>query len=109
MIVLKLFKTRSGLITGFELSGHSGAGKSGNDIICASVSSAAYMVVNTITDVMNINAQVKVDDGYMELTLTRSTALIAQDLLKGFELHISSLAKDYPKNIKVKYGGVRNA
>ena len=37
---------------GFEISGHSGYAEQGSDIICASVSSAAYMAVNTVTEII---------------------------------------------------------
>ena len=109
MVLLKVLKTPSGLITGFQLKGHSGFGKSGEDIVCAAVSSAAYMTANTLTDVMGIDVKLVVDDGFMHLELKRNAAKQAQDLLKGFEAHIQNLADDYPKNIKVKFGGVRNA
>ena len=109
MIVLKVFKTPSGLITGFEVSGHSGFAKSGEDIVCAAVSSAAYMTANTITDFMGIDAKIAVEDGYMRLELRRNNAKQAQPLLKGFEAHMQCLSDDYPKNIKLKFGGVRNA
>ncbi|MEG0980129.1 MAG: ribosomal-processing cysteine protease Prp [Oscillospiraceae bacterium] len=109
MIVLKVFKTPSGLVTGFEVNGHSGFGESGEDIVCAAVSSVAYMTANTITDIMNVDAKISVKDGYMRLELKRADAKYAQEILKGFEAHIQCLADDYPKNIKVKFGGVRNA
>ena len=45
----------------------------------------------------------------MRLLLSQEEAQRAQTLLKGFELHMVSLSEDYPENVKVKYGGVRNA
>ena len=41
--------------------------------------------------------------------LSPEEAQRAQTLFKGFGLHLASLAEDYPENVKVKYGGVRNA
>lgn len=88
------------LISGFEISGHSGSANAGEDIICASVSSAAYMAANTVTDVLFINADIEVEDGYMRLSLNEKLSE-AQQILKGLRLHLESLAGDYPKNIKV--------
>ena len=48
------FYSQAGLLTGFSLDGHAGRGEEGEDLLCASVSSAAYMTANTITDVMRI-------------------------------------------------------
>ena len=88
------------LISGFEISGHSGSANAGEDIICASVSSAAYMAANTVTDVLFISADIEFEDGYMRLSLNEKLSE-AQQILKGLRLHLESLAGDYPKNIKV--------
>lgn len=103
------FYTQAGLLAGFSLDGHAGRGEEGEDLLCASVSSAAYMAANTITDVLHIHTHVEVGGGHMRLLLSQEEAERAQALLKGLELHLLSLAEDYPKNVKVKYGGVRNA
>lgn len=108
MITVK-FYAQAGLLAGFSLDGHAGRGEEGEDLLCASVSSAAYMTANTITDVMHIQTNVEVADGHMRLLLSQDEAQRAQTLFKGFEMHMVSLAEDYPKNVKVKYGGVRNA
>ncbi|UKI17438.1 MAG: ribosomal-processing cysteine protease Prp [Ruminococcus sp.] len=44
----------------FSLSGHAGWGESGSDVVCASVSSAAELVCNTVTDFFNDEAEVSV-------------------------------------------------
>ena len=100
---------RSGKVNvGFECSGHAGFAQSGQDIVCAAVSSAAYLTANTITDSFGANAQISVDDGYMSLLLTEEDAGSVK-LLDGLEAHIRALAKDYPRSIKVIYGGNTNA
>lgn len=91
------------------MSGHSGSGNAGEDIVCAAVSSAAYLVANTVTEVMGIKTHPEVGDALMKLELAKEQAVKAQDILKGFELHIRELEKAHPKNIKVIYGGVNNA
>ena len=100
------FVTDSGFIKGFELSGHSGYAESGEDIICAAVSSAAYMTANTITDVLNINAQIQVDDGFMTMMLSSADFQKAQDILCGFRLHLTALSEQYKDNITVKFSEV---
>ena len=109
MTTVKFFKTQVDTITGFEIKGHSGFATLGKDIVCASVSSAAYMTINTITDILNLDAEITAQDGYMYISLDENNAKEAQALLKGFQLHIKSLSQDYPKNIMLKFGGVRNA
>ena len=96
------FFTRGTDIIGFEMEGHTMRGASGKDILCASLSSAAYMTVNTITDVLNIKCGIDVKDGYMYITLEDKDVFEAQTILKGFRLHILELEKDYGDYIIVK-------
>ena len=108
MVKVIIFTNR-GILRGFSISGHAGSAAAGKDIVCAAVSSAAYLVANTITEVIGIKAQPKVDKAAMQLELTKEKSIKAQVILKGFELHIKELEKAHPKNIKVIYGGVKNA
>ncbi len=84
----------------FEISGHSGSAQSGQDIVCAAVSSSAYMAVNTITEILGQNVEADVKDGYMKVRLCGENKA-AQDILKGLQLHITELSKDYPDFIKI--------
>ena len=95
--------TASGEIVGFSVDGHAGYGEAGTDIVCAAVSSAAYMAANTITEVFHADAQVSVDDGEMLVRLTRSQAVNCRDILAGFKLHMVGLEEQYPENIRVSY------
>lgn len=103
MICVNFLKAqKNGVLVGFRLKGHAGAGVSGNDIVCAAVSSAAYMVANTITEVLRISADVFVDDrGEMRLDAPLDEAPKCQEILLGFRLHLLELEKEYPKNLKV--------
>lgn len=105
MIKIRFIKCQNSLI-GFKLWGHSGYAERGSDIVCASVSSAAYMTANTITEILGLSADISVDDGYMMMKLTSQDALKAQDILRGFELHVTELSKQYQINIKVNYSEV---
>ena len=87
-------------ITGFHLSGHAGAGEYGQDIVCAAVSSAAYMTANTILEIVNAPVSVSVQDGLMDLTVL-SRIDNCQDILSGFQLHLQALAEQYPKRIQL--------
>ncbi|MBE6752113.1 MAG: ribosomal-processing cysteine protease Prp [Ruminococcaceae bacterium] len=82
---------------GFLISGHSDYADEGEDIVCASVSSVAYMTANTITDVLEVNAKIEVSDAKMKLTVNKEQRHITKDILLGLKLHLDSLAEDYPK------------
>ena len=94
------FFTEDNLICGYEISGHSGSAEAGQDIICAFVSSAAYMAANTLSEILGAEIEAEVADGYMNIRVS-SKLSEAQQILEGLRLHLRSLAGDYPDNIKV--------
>jgi hypothetical protein len=94
------FTKCDGLITGFECKGHSMTAESGQDIVCAFVSSACFMTANTVTEIIGLDADASATDGYMRLEINESP-IKAQDILNGMVLHLNELQKDYPDNIKV--------
>ena len=97
-----IFHSKSGIPTGFDFKGHAGYGTSGNDIVCASVSSAAYLVANTITEVMKVDADITVDEnGSMTLNVPEADTTKTKDILLGLELHIRELSKQYPKHVTI--------
>ncbi len=91
------FKAAHNQLCGFRITGHAG-GDYGEDIVCAAVSSAAYMTANTITDILHLPADIAVDDGLMDLTVTDHLDA-CQSILAGFELHVQALAEQYPTRI----------
>ena len=97
MITVKFFEDKSG----FEIKGHSGYKKIGSDIICASVSSAAYMAANTISEVVGSEIFAEDKSGYMKILIkdkNDKTNLIVD----GLKLHLTELSKQYPKFVIIK-------
>ena len=82
---------------GFLISGHSGFAEEGEDIVCASVSSASYMVANTITEILKVNADINVSDAKMKLIVNKEQRHITKDILLGLKLHLESLEEQYPE------------
>ena len=83
-------------LAGFILEGHSSKNCSDLDgkILCAAVSSAAYMAANTLTEIVGCECDIEVDDGYMSLKVL-SNIEGAQETLKGFRLHLQQLSEQY--------------
>ena len=88
------------IITGFSVSGHSGSAEIGKDIICSAVSSASYMTVNTLTEIMLLNPEIIEKDGFLGIRLSKDEAAA----VKGFELHLKELSELYPNYIKIERG-----
>ena len=97
------FFTSDDLTVGFAINGHDDPDDSGISLLCAAVSSASYLTVNTITDVCGVSPLVlETADGLMTLRLRQSDAKACKDLLEGLKLHLTSLAEEYETLISVK-------
>lgn len=103
MIKIDFYMAGKDYIKGFCVSGHSGYAKTGSDIVCASVSSAVYMAANTMTDVINADADIEVRDGYIYFMLQPKYISSCHNILLGLKLHLATLEEQYPKNISVNY------
>lgn len=101
MIKIK-FYSLDGELSGFEISGHSGYDEAGSDIVCAAVSSCAYMTANTITDIIGVEADIEVDEAYLCFTVTKKDTAKIKDIMQGFEMHMKALASDYGDYIVCK-------
>ena len=57
-------------ILGFRISGHSGAGTEGNDVVCAAVSAIAYTTLGSLEELAGVDISgATVGDGLMEFML----------------------------------------
>ena len=92
-------------IYGFCVSGHSS--KNCDDelgkIVCSAVSSAVYLVANTVTDVIGDVADAEIGDGVMNFTVKNPTDA-SYKLMDGLKLHLTELSKQYSNNITINGG-----
>jgi uncharacterized protein YsxB (DUF464 family) len=100
------FINKGGSIRSFEVSGHAGYADDGSDIVCASVSSAVQMAVNTITEVIGLAAEVNSDGNLIRLRLPKSDSgnktAAAQAVINGLRLHLSILSEQYEETISIE-------
>ncbi len=85
-------------LIGFTVAGHSGSAEKGQDIICAGVSSAVMLTINTITDFIGAIAEVDVSpdkEGYASLLLTAPYSEQAVTMIKSFFAHLTILEEEY--------------
>ena len=92
-------------ITGFSVSGHSGYGEEGNDIVCAAISAVVDMAETTINDVCGAKAKTRVtgEDARVTLKLPASCEEeeSVQAVLAGMMLYLCNLRDEYPDFIEV--------
>ena len=87
---------------GFKVTGHSTVDENDDigKLVCASVSSAVYMAVNTITEVVGDKADIQIDDGLMSVMLEKVSAG-SKVVLDGLKIHLIQLSSQYPNCINV--------
>ena len=103
MIQLLFLQQPDGELLGFHMTGHSGLAQEGSDILCAAVSSAAYLVANAITDVVQVKAELSVAQGDMSLQIPERAVFLCRTLLQGLRLHLTGLQEQYPDNIRINF------
>lgn len=104
------FLTEDARIIGFDVQGHSGWGESGEDIVCAAITSAVRLVEATVNDVMGLCAAVKAREADASISLRLPGGLAntaestCQNLLTGLMVYLAQLHDEYPDNIEVMEG-----
>ncbi|WP_343252737.1 ribosomal-processing cysteine protease Prp [Ligaoa zhengdingensis] len=100
MITAK-FRFEKGRCSAFAVSGHAMFADFGQDIVCASVSSALQLTVNGITEVLKLPADIWVAENEISLSLSGQRYPAADPMLSAFYLQMQLLAEDYPNHIQL--------
>ena len=92
---------------GFEISGHSSVNCDDEigKIVCAAVSSAAYMAANTVTEIIGDSAEAVVDEAMMFFKVENPSQSTVK-VLEGLKLHLKELSGQYSNNITI-FGGAK--
>ncbi len=70
-----VFFRSGGVYYGFEEQGHTGYGESGNDILCAAISSMTMLVINTIEVAYASDVEYSIDEGATNIRVRAKAAL----------------------------------
>ena len=103
-----VFKEKNNLIMGFTCNGHAGYASSGEDIVCAAISSLVQNTEICLSEVMNIKLNVKRNDKNAKFDLTfaknvsENEILNAQNILKALKISSQRIEKEYKKYLKVE-------
>ncbi len=107
MICIQFLVHPEGDLLGFEIRGHSGYAEAGSDIVCAAVSSAAYLTANTVMDVLHVSpVQLRVEEGNMLFRIAEKDGPVCRDVLTGLKLHCLQLEEQYSEYLQVAYSEV---
>ena len=106
MIVADFFQSSDGMLKGFSVSGHAGIADYGQDVCCASVSSAVRMAANTVTEAFKLKAKVAVEEDEIMLKLLEDTHGEGDKVLLGLITHLYFLSEEFSGRIKVRVNNV---
>ncbi len=102
MTIAEFFR-KNGEFTGFKVKGHSGYGEQGNDVVCASVSSAVMLTANLITEIFGYEADVSAVGDTVSLKTDIPKDEILQKLYQGLVLQVEEIALEFNNNLKVQF------
>lgn len=109
MINVEFYLNKNNKLCGFQITGHSGYGEYGSDIVCAAVSALAINTIHSIHRFSSDTVKVQYDDedGFILLTLPQEVRNHPENetllFLQSLELGLSNIQKDYNKNISILY------
>lgn len=101
------FESEGSRLLGFTVQGHSGFASSGEDLLCAAVTSAVRLTECAVNDVLGLEASVKVREADASVSLklpgglSESNEQVCQTLLAALMLYFVQLSEEYPDNIIV--------
>ena len=106
-MIKAVFFKKDKLLTGFSVSGHAEYDDIGNDIVCASASSAIQFAANLLTDGFIIKSDVKVDKNKITLRVIDSERKdISDKVLYSLYQHLKFLSEDFQDTIEITFSEV---
>lgn len=108
MIVADFYKGSDEMLKGFRITGHAGMADFGQDVCCASVSSAIMLTANTVTEAFKINAKVSVEENEIMLKLLDDKQGEGDKILLGLLTHLYFLCDEFGGRIKIKVHNLRS-
>lgn len=95
------FFTQNNKLCGLAIDGHAQYAQTGEDIVCAGVTSAVQLTANGITEVVKADATVDVEDNLIRIRVTTGSPAAAFRMMEALRLHLEILQQQYPQNIQV--------
>ena len=101
MIKFTTVKNTEGKITQFTVDGHSGFAESGEDIVCASVSSVVWLTINGIEKQNLAKLNYEERDGFVDCIVEEKFSDGADVLLNSLVMFIAELSGQYKEFLKL--------
>ncbi|WP_339817186.1 ribosomal-processing cysteine protease Prp [Paenibacillus sp. FSL R7-0216] len=106
MIFVSILRRKDNGITGFEVEGHAGYAKAGEDIVCAGVSAVTVGTVNSIEALTGIVMDSRMKNGFLSADLPATARTEAEEqaqlLLASLVVMLKSIEESYGKYIQIQ-------
>jgi uncharacterized protein len=108
MIQTTIYRTESGRVQSFTLSGHALFANHGNDIVCAGASAVSFGAVNSIIALTGVEPEIEQgEDGFLRCIIPDNLPEDVQEkvqlLLEGMIVSLQTIERDYGKHIKITF------
>lgn len=105
MVKIIIYKAREGEITGFKLTGHSGYGTHGKDIVCSAVSALTQTALLGLLKVAEADVDYKIDEGYLACSIKDAESerkrIMCEAILGTMYEGLKSIKESYIKHIDI--------
>lgn len=106
MIMIELYRTRSGAVKGFMVKGHAGMAEKGRDIVCAAVSILTQTTVLGIVRYLGLQPEVKRRKGYLTCMFPEGDKMTeaepVQAIFETMVLGLQEIAGQYPDFVRME-------
>jgi uncharacterized protein YsxB (DUF464 family) len=108
MIHAAIYRTESGTIQSFAISGHAFFADRGKDIVCAGVSAVSIGAINAVHAITGVTPIIdQGDDGFLLCSLPEDLPEgineKVQLLLEGMVISLQTIEEEYGKHIKITF------
>ncbi|GIP10017.1 MAG: ribosomal-processing cysteine protease Prp [Paenibacillus macerans] len=106
MIIVSILRRQDNGIAGFEVEGHAGYAKAGEDIVCAGVSAITVGTVNSIEELTAVVMDSRMKNGFLSANLPSAVRPEAEEqvqlLLASLVVMLKSIEESYGKYIQIQ-------
>lgn len=108
MIQATIYRTQSGQIQSFVISGHANFANKGEDIVCAGVSAVSFGAINSLIALTGVNPKIEQgENGFLRCVipenLQKETQEKVQLLLEGMVVSLQTIERDYGEYVKITF------
>jgi len=93
-------KQNNELIQSIEIKNHAGFAESGNDIVCAAISSIVFGALNALDQFGLADDDYVIEDAYIKIVLNDNE--VFQIVVKTMIIQLQTIQESYPDYIQIK-------